>query len=248
MRRTAQLAVLAAGLVLVPALAAQGWGQFHGVPASVTSITPAHPGTFAGPTKNVTGGHFHHGNMNFGFGQRHNQLPFYGYGAYYPYGYGYGYGGYGYSYPVGYSTYTQPEPQPAAEPEPEREALTMFDRGVYRGSERNAVSSDSRYGEHYTDARERANAAQPQAAPQTAQTAQSTSALEPEETTILVFRDGHQIEIGNYAIVGSMLYDLSARSEHRSPKIQLAELDIPATVRVNEQNGVDFKLPEPKSN
>jgi hypothetical protein len=248
MRRAAQIAVLAGGLVLVPALAAQRGATFHGTPASATSITPSHnAGMHVNNHFNVNGGQFHHGGR-FGYGHRPSQRPVYGYGGYYPaYGYpysGYGYGGYGYSYPIDYSTYMQPEPQPAPEPEPEREALTMFDRGTYRGSERSAASLDPRYGEHYTDGREHANTAQPQAAPQPAQ---STSALEPEETTILVFRDGHQIEIGNYAIVGAMLYDLSARSGRRSPKIQLAELDIPATVRVNEQNGVDFKLPRQKS-
>ena len=58
--------------------------------------------------------------------------------------------------------------------------------------------------------------------------------------TVLVFKDGHQTEISNYAIVGATLYDLS---EGRARKIALAELDLPSTVKHNDDRGVDFQLP-----
>jgi hypothetical protein len=58
--------------------------------------------------------------------------------------------------------------------------------------------------------------------------------------TILVFKDGHQQEVQNYAIVGDALYDMS--SGHRK-KIALAELDLNATIKQNDENGVDFRLP-----
>jgi len=58
--------------------------------------------------------------------------------------------------------------------------------------------------------------------------------------TVLVFRDGHQREILNYAIVGSTLYDLS---DGLTRKVALAELDLPATVKQNDDRGVDFQLP-----
>jgi hypothetical protein len=57
---------------------------------------------------------------------------------------------------------------------------------------------------------------------------------------VLIFKDGHQVEVANYAIVGATLYDLSGG---RSKKIQLAELDLPATVKENDQRGVEFQLP-----
>jgi hypothetical protein len=61
-----------------------------------------------------------------------------------------------------------------------------------------------------------------------------------QPSTVLIFKDGHQAEVANYAIVGATLYDLSGG---RSKKIQLAELDLPATVKENDQRGVEFQLP-----
>jgi len=59
---------------------------------------------------------------------------------------------------------------------------------------------------------------------------------------VIVFKDGHQQEIGNgnYAIVGDMLYDLSGPIAH---KIKLADLDLNQTMQLNEQRGVEFSLP-----
>ena len=57
---------------------------------------------------------------------------------------------------------------------------------------------------------------------------------------ILVFKDGHRAEVYNYAIMGNTFYDLS---DGRSHKIPLADLDLEATTRVNDENGVNFRLP-----
>ena len=57
---------------------------------------------------------------------------------------------------------------------------------------------------------------------------------------ILIFKDGHRSEVSNYAIMGSTFYDLS---DGRPRKIPLADLDLEATTRINDQNGVDFRLP-----
>ncbi|HZR30161.1 MAG TPA: hypothetical protein VFA71_15390 [Terriglobales bacterium] len=65
---------------------------------------------------------------------------------------------------------------------------------------------------------------------------------EPEPTTILVFRDGHQLEIGNYAIVGDTLYNLTGN--YKSHKIMLADLDLDKTAKVNQDRGYDFRLPQ----
>lgn len=62
--------------------------------------------------------------------------------------------------------------------------------------------------------------------------------------TVLVFKDGHQREIANYAIVGSTLFDLS---DGLTRKVALPELDLPATVKQNDDRGVEFQLPA-KSN
>jgi hypothetical protein len=58
--------------------------------------------------------------------------------------------------------------------------------------------------------------------------------------TVLVFKDGHQQEISNYAIVAGTLYDLS---DGRSRKIALPQLDLQATVKQNDGRGIDFELP-----
>jgi hypothetical protein len=69
----------------------------------------------------------------------------------------------------------------------------------------------------------------------------SQSAAEPQQpTTTLVFKDGHQIEIANYAIVSQTLYDLTPGHPR---KIALADLDLPATEKQNDDNGVTFALP-----
>jgi hypothetical protein len=58
---------------------------------------------------------------------------------------------------------------------------------------------------------------------------------------ILIFRDGHQAELLNYAIVGQTLYDLGTPFVAR--KIPLADLDLEATIKANQDRGVDFSLP-----
>jgi hypothetical protein len=62
----------------------------------------------------------------------------------------------------------------------------------------------------------------------------------PQEPTVLVFKDGHQLEVGNYAIVGRTLYDLTPGHPRR---IALADLDLEATQKRNDDRGVTFQLP-----
>ena len=58
-------------------------------------------------------------------------------------------------------------------------------------------------------------------------------------TTVLVFRDQHQQEVQNYAIVGDVLWAFSPQRQ----KIQLDDLDIAATQKTNDERGVDFRIP-----
>jgi hypothetical protein len=62
----------------------------------------------------------------------------------------------------------------------------------------------------------------------------------PQAPTMLVFKDGHQLEVGNYAIVGQTLYDLTPGHPRRIP---LASLDVDATQKLNDDRGVNFQLP-----
>jgi hypothetical protein len=58
--------------------------------------------------------------------------------------------------------------------------------------------------------------------------------------TVLVFRDQHKQEVENYAIVGDTLWDFAAQ---QTVKIPLSELDIPATIKANQEHGVRFSVP-----
>ena len=58
--------------------------------------------------------------------------------------------------------------------------------------------------------------------------------------TVLVFRDQHREETQNYAIVGQTLWNFSPQ---RTEKIALANLDLPATEKANEDRGVTFRIP-----
>jgi hypothetical protein len=62
----------------------------------------------------------------------------------------------------------------------------------------------------------------------------------PQPPTVLVFKDGYQLEVENYAIVGQTLFDLTAGHPRR---IALSDLDLDATQKVNDDRGVNFQLP-----
>jgi hypothetical protein len=66
----------------------------------------------------------------------------------------------------------------------------------------------------------------------------------PPPPTTLVFKNGNQLEIENYAIVSQTLYDLTPGHPR---KIALADLDLPATEKQNDDRGVTFQLP-PQAN
>ncbi len=66
---------------------------------------------------------------------------------------------------------------------------------------------------------------------------QTTAAPSP---TVLIFRDRHQREVTNYAIVGQNLLDLTPQHHE---KIPLANLDLPATTKANDDRGVTFRVP-----
>ena len=69
--------------------------------------------------------------------------------------------------------------------------------------------------------------------------------VDDQPQTTLVFKDGQQLDVANYAIVGNTLYDLTPG--HRR-KIALAELDLNATAKENDGRGIDFQLPPSAKN
>jgi hypothetical protein len=62
-----------------------------------------------------------------------------------------------------------------------------------------------------------------------------------QPATTLIFKDGHSpVQVHNYALTDSTLYDLDGDSRQEIP---LSQLDVPATVEANRKAGVDFALP-----
>lgn len=81
----------------------------------------------------------------------------------------------------------------------------------------------------------------PVSRPATQQLESSDPHLEAaQEPTLLVFRDGHQLELGNYAIVGVTLFDLTPG---HARKVALADLDLEATRKQNDERGITFQVP-----
>jgi hypothetical protein len=89
-----------------------------------------------------------------------------------------------------------------------------------------------RYGEHSFQ--------QSRSEPQVQAPAAPPSPPQLQEPTVLVFRDGRRAEVHNYAIQGQILYNFDPKGPR---KIQLADLDLDATRKVNDDRGVEFRLP-----
>jgi len=232
MRRVFQVAVLGAVLCVTRSLIAQrSTIEFHGIPASVTS--PRVDGTFRGIPASVTDPTFRQSTTVHSFGHvaccRHEHHRFFTPVYAVPY---YGYYGYPYDYE---SSMAYDQPQQPVQQAPQPQVIIIKD-------ERSSANNDDlRYGQHEFDERDSYEL------PPKNEVARATPAHAPvaqEEqlpVTTLVYRDGHKSELRNYAIVGSNLIDLTKSSLLK--KIPLASLDLEATRRENEENGVDFHLP-----
>jgi len=80
---------------------------------------------------------------------------------------------------------------------------------------------------------ERAESRPPAAAPQSAVDEKAAPA-------VLVYRDGHRDEAQNYAVLGQTLWVFGEQATRR---IALADLDLEATKRLNDERGVEFVPP-----
>ncbi|HET9742110.1 MAG TPA: hypothetical protein VFQ00_05115 [Terriglobales bacterium] len=220
------IAGLTALLSTAPALAQRQNGGviFHGVPGSVTSPdwkgglrSPS--GSVTDPTFGIPGTHpnFHH---RFPARTPRRVRPVI---AYVPY--------YWYPYLYDDSMYDEPEQQPQVTPP-----------AIAQSEPQQAGQDDSsRYGTHRFDARDERDDYETEAQNRPVPVARPEEKSEPGPMTTLVYRDGHKDQIQNYAIVGQNIVDLT-----RSPvlrKIPLASLDLDATRKENDDNGVDFHLP-----
>ena len=93
------------------------------------------------------------------------------------------------------------------------------------------------------------NSARPRPAAQEASADADVAAPDPDppqEPTLLVFKDGRKLELGNYAIIGATLFDLTPGHARR---VAIADLDLEATRKQNDDRGVAFQLPpRPQAN
>jgi len=62
---------------------------------------------------------------------------------------------------------------------------------------------------------------------------------------VLVFRDGHKDEVSEYTIMSGTIYSKADywTTGSWTRKIQIADLDIPATLKLNQERGLKFVLP-----
>ncbi len=213
-------------------------GRQHGVPASVVSPAPLAPGVHT-PVRSgirLTGPVRRFGSLR---SQRRVFVPV---PLFYPY----------YSdgldpYPSAADPYVAPADPAPAQTQQQASADTSANstnsedelRAAYLQGARDALS-DSRYGEHYLDSRER-NRPQPAPEDRPRQEAQATPPQEDHTpATVFIFKDGHQVETKNYAIMSGTLFDFSGKT---LKKIQLDDLDSAATQKANDDRGVQVKLP-----
>jgi len=223
-------AFLPCAVVLIFWLAALGSAsaQLHGVPPSVTSIQFHVPPFLPNAMPSVTS------IGPYGIGYRPGAIPPpYGVPITRPFGhgrkglYGFGYNAGAYIAPYYIPTYDTSYgydgggPYPYSGP-PEQTLHLIVDMPPISVRHEREIEAE-------------ALAAAPPPAPPVPET-------QPLDATVLVFRDGHQEEVSNYAIMGQTLYIFGTRTQ----KIGLGDLDVPKTIKLNDDRGVDFHLPNPK--
>jgi len=144
----------------------------------------------------------------------------------------------GYGWPYFYDDYAEsyePEPAPAAQPVAAPAPVQMKAEPVpdpvlleLRGNQWVKV-------ENFTSV----------AATWQVNAAASQGAAEHSAPAVLVYRDGHSEELSSYSIIGPVIYTKGDywSSGNWTRKIQIADLDLPATLKQNQNRGVKFELP-----
>lgn len=161
---------------------------------------------------------FHHGHSgpNLVIGFRsHFRYPYYAYG--YPY--------YGYYSPLWWDSYN-----------------SSYDRSDDDNyvAQRQTLQQVDELSQQIQDLREERQYAQAQPAP--AQPARVEAKNDPSMSVVLVFLDKRIQEVKNYAIANEKVVVFD---DHHIKKIPLADIDLAATQKLNDERGVDFQVPNP---
>jgi hypothetical protein len=154
-----------------------------------------------------------------------------------------------YPYPSEADPYVSSQADPAAtSADTDRSEDALREAYIQGARDAAARQEQNRYGEHYLDSRENARsrpAASEKKQPRRDDESNSAAAPTPKEedhapATVFIFKDGHQIETRNFAIMGKSLFDFSSKT---LKKIQLDEIDSVATLKANDDRGITVKLP-----
>jgi len=182
----------------------------------------AHYGSM-GAGRYARGSHYYGGHRYGGghfFDRRYGNRFAYGY----PY-YGYPY----YSYLPGIDPYWWWDSYPSDDANQRALANEMNQQNLEEQQALREQDQDA-YARPYPRSGPQERAARPTGAPQ----------AQNDPKTVLIYRDQHQREVQNYAIVDDVIYVFTPQ---RTEKVPLAILDIPATQKANEDRGLDFHLP-----
>lgn len=212
-------------------------GRTHGVPASVVSPNPP---PFVPGRRPI----FISGRPLRPFGTPRRRQVFIPVPLFYPI--------YSPGYDAAYPSAADPQVPQAGDSAPAQSAVSDPSqansedalRQAYTQGVRDAMAqqqADNRFGQHYLDSRENARAKPPVAGskPPSTLNPDPKPAADDSPATVFIFKDGHQIETRNFAIMGQTLYDFSSSS---LKKVQLTDLDTAATVKANDDRGITVKL------
>lgn len=225
-------------LALVPVSWGQRGGGFHAAGGFAShgsmhsggmSFAHAHPGFSSsngwhsahGPVF-VTGAPVHtHGFHQHGFHHGHFVYPY----AAYPYSYGYG----AYGWPFWWDW--------SSSYDDSRDDY----RAPYNDAQYQTAAEINRLADEVQDLRQdRYN--QPAPTPAAAVPRPEAKLEQPDLPVVLVFLDRHIQEVKNYAVANEMLVVLDG---NRRTKYPLADIDLAATMKLNDERGVDFEVPNP---
>lgn len=237
MRRWVPVILIVVGMAIVPAMQA----QINGTRASVTSLggsTVFPPGPRASVTSLGPNGYtprFNFPNCCFNFdGRHHHHNGFVGdsgrngrngvaFGVLPLYSMPYYYGGYG----------------DVANPVDDSMEQTYGPVSDNARADRNSAAQQQN-DDRLSRLEQQMDDIESSSKPSSSTDSEPARPMADQPNTVLVFRDGHSIDVKNYAIVGDTLYEFSNGSRH---KIALADLDLIATQKQNDERGLDFRLP-----
>ena len=200
-----------------------GAGFSRGVSSASRSTSSRNPYLHDG----FHGNHFHQG--------FHNRFRTYGFRNKC---YGYRCGGYG--YPWGYYGYYDPwwwNSDSSYDEDDERDRAIANDMNEQSLEEQQMFRQEQADGDRDVYARSDPSHSLRGPRPAPSSQPQGTPIM---PATVLVFRDQHQKEIQNYAIVGQTLWNFAPQ---HTEKIPLADLDLVATVKSNDDRGITFRVP-----